>query len=64
VHRAAAAANDQGEFARIVASLNGNPFECIDHVGVDDADDRDRRVLDGSAQAIGDWLEGGFGLGD
>ena len=46
VQRAAAAERQQDEVARVITAAHGDQFERVDHIGVSDADDAQRRLGD------------------
>ena len=54
VHRAAAAEGDDRKVARVAAAADGNELEQVDHVRVRDADDAERRLLDGDVELLGE----------
>ena len=47
MHAATAAEGDQREIARVVAAVDGDQLDGVDHVVVGDADDAARRFLGG-----------------
>ena len=54
VHRAGAAKGNQGEFPRVIAPFQGNGADGPFHIGVHHADDAQRGVAGGGANAGGD----------
>ncbi len=58
VQRPGAAEREQGVLARVLAALEQHRAQRADHVVVDDAQDRERGLLDRHAQRVGDTCNG------
>jgi len=61
VERAGAAERDEGEPARVVASLDGDEPQPAQHLLVRDRDDREGGLLEGGAEALRDLPDGAGG---